>query len=271
MINFQSPEDIQFACDTIREELQFKHERTGKNIFTLEEMNAHLIAEGLFDSQPSIPGISEFDWQQNRALLSLIKVVQNMGKAEAWLPNLNFNSQQKPFFTHPCAVAASEPFTAIPQAPQRSEERIAKSISSSSRKAYYLKKLKRMVNRAYSNRSAKNLAMVTDTFEDMMDFLSTLPSQTTKIEQGKTNAEQLEEIRAIVNSWPLKKTDNLPQSIMQRRVHVPRFAEPWSERELKFLEMAYEITTDRAKLADLFGRSEASIEFKLEELYPPSE
>ena len=271
MINFQSPEDIQFACDTIREELQFKHERTGKNIFTLEEMNAHLIAEGLFDSQPSIPGISEFDWQQNRALLSLIKVVQNMGKAEAWLPNLNFNSQQKPFFTHPCAVAASEPFTAPPQAPQRSEERTAKSISSSSRKAYYLKKLKRVVNRTYYDRTAENLALVMDTFEDMMDFLTALPSHTSNIEQGKTNAEQLEEIRAIVDSWPLEKKDNLPQSVIERRVQHRRFVEPWSDQELELLEMAYEITTNRAKLADLFGRSEASIEFKLEELYPPSE
>ena len=98
MINFQSSEDIRFACDTVREELQFKHERTGKSIFTLEEMNAHLIAEGLFDATPSISGISEFEWLQNRALLCLIKVVQSMGKTEKGrvrLPSIPFFSRSR--------------------------------------------------------------------------------------------------------------------------------------------------------------------------------
>lgn len=270
MIDFQSPEDIQFACDTIREELQFKHDRTGKSLFNLEEMNAHLIAEGLFDSAPSIAGISEFEWQRNRALLSLITVAQSMGKVDAWLPNLNYDSRQRPFFTHPCAVATAETIAAIQNDNRREEERTTHSISSASLKAHYLRKLKRVVNRTYYDRTPENLALVMDTFEDMMDFLSSLPNHTSAIEQGKTNAEQLDEIQSTVDSWPLEKTDNLPLSVMERRIQHRRFVEPWSEQELELLEMAAEITTDKAKLAALFGRSEASIEFKLEELYPPS-
>ncbi len=271
MINFQSSEDIRFACDTVREELQFKHERTGKSIFTLEEMNAHLIAEGLFDATPSISGISEFEWLQNRALLCLIKVVHSMGKTETWLPNLNYDSRQRPFFTHPCALSNTKNLEEQPTVSQRHDERTTQSVSSASLKAHYLRKLKRVVNRTYYDRKAENLALVMDTFEDMMDFLTALPSHTSRIEQGKTNAEQLEEIKTIVHSWPLAKKDNLPQSVIERRIQHRRFVETWSEEELEFLEMASEITTDKATLADLFGRSEASIEFKLEELYPPSE
>ena len=271
MINFQSPEDIQFACDTIREELKFKHERTGKNIFTLEEMNAHLIAEGLFDSTPSIQGISPFEWLTNRALLSLLIVVRRLGKTQDWLPNTNYDSHQKPFFTYPCAGASMVTSFARPEGPDRRHEQTAQSASSASLKAHYLRKLKHVVNRTYYDRTAENLALVLDTFEDMMDFLSALPIHTSKVGQGKTNTEQLEEIRAIVGSWPIEKTNNLPPSVIERRLQHRRFIEPWSEHEMNLLEIASEITTDKATLSELFGRSEASIEFKLEELYPPSE
>ena len=167
-------------------------------------------------------------------------------------------------------MATAETIAAIQNDNRREEERTTHSISSASLKAYYLRKLKRVVNRTYYDRTPENLALVMDTFEDMMDFLSSLPNHTSDIEQGKTNAEQLDEIQSTVDSWPLEKTDNLPLSVMELRIQHRRFVEPWSEQELELLEMAAEITTDKSKLAALFGRSEASIEFKLEELYPPS-
>ena len=104
----------------------------------------------------------------------------------------------------------------------------------------------------------------------MLDFLHGLPEVNDTPETGLTNAQQLEEIKAVVDSWPLRKVYDLPSSVQERRRTHRRFVEPWTQQEDELLEMAFEITQDKSKLSHIFGRSEASIEYKLEQLNPPA-
>ena len=274
MIDFNNNNDLKFACDFITERLASIHQRYGSQVvIQLEELNGILIAEGLFGPGPSIAGITPFAWRENRALLSLIRRVEQLDKAQEWLPNLSFDPSGRPFFTYPAAITLqTTPLSATAPSTSTSFESVnstATHISSGSRKAFFLKRMKKAVNRVYYGRTEDNFDNLLNTFEDMLDFLHGLPEVNDTPETGLTNAQQLEEIKAVVDSWPLRKTHDLPSSVQERRRTHRRFVEPWTQQEDELLEMAFEITQDKSKLSRIFGRSEASIEYKLEQLNPP--
>ena len=273
MIDFNNNDDLKFACDFITERLASIHQRYGSQVvIQLEELNGILIAEGLFGPEPSIAGITPFAWRENRALLSLIRRVEQISKAPEWLPNLSFDTAGRPFFTYPAAIQIqSPPSSTSPLAPTTCQPSASTSIhvSSGSRKAFFLKRMKKAVNRVYYGRTEDNFDNLLNTFEDMLDFLHGLPEVNDTPETGLTNAQQLEEIKAVVDSWPLRKIHDLPSSVQERRRTHRRFVEPWTQQEDELLEMAFEITQDKSKLSHIFGRSEASIEYKLEQLNPP--
>jgi hypothetical protein len=59
---------------------------------------------------------------------------------------------------------------------------------------------------------------------------------------------------------------NLPVNVIEKRREFKRFVEPWSAEEIELLGFAAEVTQNSRRLSEIFQRSTASIEYKLEEL-----
>lgn len=253
MIDFRNKQDLQFGCEYI-EEIIDKHPQ---NEITLRELNKILIAEGLFDSTP-ISGVTIYEWGESRALASLIRVVQGLGTLSDWLPSFEENKD---------GINENDRFRRKSITPDPEKVKLPRNISMGARKHIGFKKLKRLSNRYFYARTEANFELFEEAFTTFFRTMSELPIDIDPAElHTPTNEELLTKMEQIITAWPLRKSKNLPDSVLNRRIEFKRFVEPWSVQETSLLADAYEITQNTRRLSQTFQRSPASIEFKLEEI-----
>jgi hypothetical protein len=270
MIDFSQPTDLQFACEHIESTLLERRQGSTPNeVLTVTDLNKMLIAEGLFNATP-IMGVSLYEWSESRALISLITTVKNHGKLEDWLPSFDLN---------PRGINASDTFSAnqssrpsfIPDFTQRHEEpsrgERRANISPGAQKAVLLKKVKRLTNKFFYDRSPESLQLFEEVMREFEDFICSLPVDFESHETyTPTNEELLNLLEQSIEKWPLKKVQNLPANVIEKRKEFKRFVEPWSAEEIELLGYAAEVTQNSRRLSEIFQRSTASLEYKLEEL-----
>ena len=253
MIDFRNERDVQFGCQYIEEIIE-KHPESE---ITLRELNKILIAEGLFDSTP-ISGVTIYEWGESRALASLIRVVQGFGELSNWLPSFDANED---------GINENDRFRKRSTTPDLESVKLPGNISVGARKHIGFKKLKRLSNRYFYTRTEANFELFEEAFTTFFRTMSELPIDIDQTElHTPTNEELLTQMEQIIKSWPLRKSKNLPDSVLNRRNEFKRFVEPWSLQEMTLLADAYEITQNTRRLSQTFQRSPASIEFKLEEI-----
>lgn len=72
---------------------------------------------------------------------------------------------------------------------------------------------------------------------------------------NKLSEKAILQLREKVAAIPLVKTENLSESLIERRKTFPRSHEPWPDEEMRLLKRALEFTNDLEFLASAFGRS----------------
>ena len=270
MIDFSQLKDLQFACEHIESTLLERKQRANRQeVLTVTDLNKMLIAEGLFNATP-IMGVSLYEWSESRALISLIIAVKNRGKLEEWLPSFDLNPRginasdtfsgnhrNRPSFTPEFALRDAEP--------AKREKRMG--ISPGAQKAVLLKKVKRLTNKFFYDRSPESLQLFEEVMREFEGFMRSLPVDFESHETyTPTNEELLNLMEQNIKKWPLKKVQNLPVNVIEKRREFKRFIEPWSAEEIELLGFAAEVTQNSRRLSEIFQRSTASIEYKLEEL-----
>lgn len=81
---------------------------------------------------------------------------------------------------------------------------------------------------------------------------------------NKLSDKAVQQLKEKVVALPITKTEDLSEHVIERRLTLPRYQEPWPEEEIRLLKIATEFTNDLAFLGECFGRSPLALSAQAE-------